>query len=289
MPNILRIQLMYLKRPAGRRHAFNAIPRRPATERGQLHTFGFNKGSRDVDFCTQTTKTAMPALEDLNAALRQLHAALPPYELAQEPVAVAAPTEPARKFKWAASTDNAYRFDPSTARPHSDIYSVDWRDAVGVEKSRSGSEGVFFVETRRGAVVVKSGRWAAPATLASLIALRLGVCAPASRIVSTSSEEGVTLLESLKAVDRVGTVVTSLFDLNVRHDQCPPLMLTVRMFSTWSCASTSSGTRWTGCPPTSPQRSLPPTRPLSRASSAPSWPSTSSATTGTSSSWLIPD
>lgn len=59
-------------------------------------------------------------------------------------------------------------------------------------RSESGAEGVFFVETPVGAIVVKGSRSLGSEFFASLLSLRLGVLAPRSRVLSTNSEEGLS-------------------------------------------------------------------------------------------------
>ncbi|XP_004345027.2 hypothetical protein CAOG_06278 [Capsaspora owczarzaki ATCC 30864] len=123
----------------------------------------------------------------------------------------AAPTT--RKFKWATSMDSTFKFDHATAIPHPDIADIQWStDVIGVDRSEGGAGGVFFVQTKRGAVVIKASRTLAPELFASLLCLRLQVAAPRSRVVSTSSEEGAQLLASLKQVDPSWRVITNLFD-----------------------------------------------------------------------------
>lgn len=63
------------------------------------------------------------------------------------------------KFKWQTSLDEQFKFDFATAVPKHDIGSMNYGDEVkGVMRSDAGAEGVFFVQTAGGAVVVKGSK-----------------------------------------------------------------------------------------------------------------------------------
>ena len=78
-----------------------------------------------------------------------------------------------KKYKWSTSLDSQFVFDFAAARPHQHLCAIQWDDNVkGIQRSESGSEvhpqgarqrsppqGVFFVDTADGALVIKAGCW----------------------------------------------------------------------------------------------------------------------------------
>lgn len=137
------------------------------------------------------------------------------------------------------SLDTAFVFDFKTASPREDIADIDWAndikvpepfrfDAVafecislflltvsaafpqGVERSDAGAEGVFFVETNKGAVVLKGSRSMAAEVYSSMLGLKLGIFCPAWRIIATASPEGQSMIKHLSDADPSGRVYLNL-------------------------------------------------------------------------------
>jgi hypothetical protein len=80
------------------------------------------------------------------------------------------------KYKWTTALDHAFVFDFATATPKTDVSQMCWgRDVVGVMRSDAGAEGVFFVQTTTGAVVLKGSRSIGPEVFSSLLGSALGV------------------------------------------------------------------------------------------------------------------
>eukprot|EP00730_Choanoeca_flexa_P013546 TRINITY_DN5442_c0_g1_i1.p1 TRINITY_DN5442_c0_g1~~TRINITY_DN5442_c0_g1_i1.p1 ORF type:complete len:414 (+),score=88.40 TRINITY_DN5442_c0_g1_i1:87-1328(+) len=115
------------------------------------------------------------------------------------------------KYKWSTSLDNQFKFNAKTAYMRSDIYNIDWHEGLlGVERSAAGAEGVFFVQTTTGALVVKGSRNLAAECFASMLALRVGVYCPPWRIIPMANAEGQSMLYYLGELDAMGRVATNI-------------------------------------------------------------------------------
>lgn len=89
-------------------------------------------------------------------------------------------SEPKKKTKWTTSLDTSFSIEFETAKPHPDINDIDWEEeeVVGVMRSDGGSEGLFFVETKRGVLIVKRSTNITAEVFASLLAMKLGLDTP---------------------------------------------------------------------------------------------------------------
>lgn len=95
------------------------------------------------------------------------------------------------KYKWSTTLDAQFVFDFKAAVPKETIGAMCWgRDVVGVMRSEAGAEGVFFVQTVTGAVVVKGSKSMAAEVFSSLLGTALGVFCPKWRVIATGSPEG---------------------------------------------------------------------------------------------------
>eukprot|EP00999_Lentomonas_sp_LEN2_P002787 NODE_655_length_1285_cov_93.278929_g616_i0.p1 GENE.NODE_655_length_1285_cov_93.278929_g616_i0~~NODE_655_length_1285_cov_93.278929_g616_i0.p1 ORF type:complete len:390 (-),score=102.73 NODE_655_length_1285_cov_93.278929_g616_i0:116-1231(-) len=119
-----------------------------------------------------------------------------------------------KKYKWATSLDNVFKFDHVNAVPRKDLEKIQWGTLKGVERSDNGAEGVFFAETPEGALVLKGSKSLAPELFSCLVNLRLGIYVPMFRVLDTNSKEGLEMLEILKIVDKTYQSTMSLFDLH---------------------------------------------------------------------------
>eukprot|EP00045_Choanoeca_perplexa_P007536 m.69247 g.69247 ORF g.69247 m.69247 type:complete len:414 (-) comp14111_c0_seq1:3162-4403(-) len=128
---------------------------------------------------------------------------------AAEPEAQAAAS--GKKYKWSTSLDSQFKFDAKQAYMRRDIYNIDWHEGLkGVQRSAAGAEGVFFVETSSGALVVKGSRNLASESFASMLALRVGVYCPPWRIITMANAEGQSMLHHLNELDSMGRVATNI-------------------------------------------------------------------------------
>mmetsp|Transcript_23442 Transcript_23442/g.61391 ORF Transcript_23442/g.61391 Transcript_23442/m.61391 type:complete len:403 (+) Transcript_23442:63-1271(+) len=118
------------------------------------------------------------------------------------------------KYKWATSLDSQFVFDFKRATPKQDVAAMCWgKDVVGVMRSDAGAEGVFFVQTSSGAVVLKGSRSMGPEVFSSLLGTALGVYCPPWRVIATGSPEGKELVAELAAKDASGRLKLNLGSL----------------------------------------------------------------------------
>jgi hypothetical protein len=103
--------------------------------------------------------------------------------------------------KWTVATDTAWKFDFEKMIAHPDLEHIDWMSAVGVQKSKGGSQGVYFVETPNGAVVVKGSNSIGAEMFCFLLAEKCGIPAPKCRIVPRESNEGELIYNKLVELD----------------------------------------------------------------------------------------
>jgi hypothetical protein len=96
-------------------------------------------------------------------------------------------------FNWA--------FDFSWPPAH-DIHAIDWKTATGVQRSSSGSEGVWFVSTKQGSVVVCSKSTIAIDMFSSNLSRRFGLNGPRMRCVRQQDEEGKLIFSTLLELDK---------------------------------------------------------------------------------------
>eukprot|EP00039_Didymoeca_costata_P019312 m.337022 g.337022 ORF g.337022 m.337022 type:complete len:402 (+) comp18025_c0_seq1:122-1327(+) len=115
-----------------------------------------------------------------------------------------------KKYKWSTSLDVQYKFDHDNARPREDISGIDWSKLEGVERSDAGAEGVYFVETDTGAIVLKGSRSIAPEAFSCLLGLKLGVLAPKFRVIDVAGDEGAAMMRNLGSLDISGRVNTTI-------------------------------------------------------------------------------
>lgn len=123
------------------------------------------------------------------------------------------PDEPvkASKFKWATSLDNQFKFDFKTATPKEDIAEIDWgKDIKGMERSEAGAEGVFFIETNSGALVLKGSRSMGAEVFSCLLGINLGIFCPRWRLIETGNFEGNAMFNRLTKMDTSGRLRTSI-------------------------------------------------------------------------------
>jgi len=137
---------------------------------------------------------------------------LPKKKEETKPASTAA-TSGEKKFKWATSLDTNFKFDFKGAIPVLDLSKIDWASTKGVERSESGAEGVFFVQTGEGAVVIKGSKSMAGEVFSSLLTMYFGISVPKCRILKNEGEEAHLMLESLKKVDPSWRIITNLYDL----------------------------------------------------------------------------
>lgn len=97
-------------------------------------------------------------------------------------------------------TDFSWEFDFTVAAA-GDIHRIDWSSASGVQRSSSGSEGVWFVSTAQGSVVVCSKSTVAIDLFSSALSRWFGLNAPAMRCVRQQDEEGRLLYSTLQRLD----------------------------------------------------------------------------------------
>eukprot|EP01137_Pigoraptor_chileana_P002398 Opistho-2@41187 len=123
------------------------------------------------------------------------------------------PKDPPKRFKWATSLDYTFKFDFANAIPMECVPSVTWDESIkGVDRSASGSGGVFFVDTSGGALVIKGSKQIATELFASMVCLRFAIHTPCSLVVATDSHFGAAMLARLKTLDKTGRLVLSLHD-----------------------------------------------------------------------------
>lgn len=137
----------------------------------------------------------------------------------RRPVVAGAPKNPVRK-KWEVKSESDFQFD-FQSDPHPDIENIDWSTATGVERSKGGSQGVYFVSTPKGAVVVKGSMGIGAEVFGSVLANRLSLKSPKNRIISMNTEakddsgEGYTCYQKLCVLDQAQpinrTVHSALF------------------------------------------------------------------------------
>lgn len=115
------------------------------------------------------------------------------------------------RFKWKTALDDTFTFNFATASPREDVATIDWSSEVrGVERSEAGAEGVFFVETTKGAVVLKGSRSMAGECFSALLGLELGIFSPQWRIIATGAGEGTAMVKFLGEADPSGRVTVNL-------------------------------------------------------------------------------
>jgi len=122
-----------------------------------------------------------------------------------------------KKFKWSvASLDDNFKFDHSKAVGAVDLNAIDWSpNAIkGIERSDNGSEGLFFVQTTSGALVVKRSKAIGSELFCTCLALKLGIQSPLMRIVHTTDEYGIRMLMTLVGKDPMGRVRATLYEQN---------------------------------------------------------------------------
>lgn len=109
-----------------------------------------------------------------------------------------------RKYKgkqWSVvRTDQEWQFD-FDSESVTDLYGIDWEKAVGVQKSRDGSQGVYFVSTPQGAVVVKGSNSSVCETFCAIVAEKFSIRAPKCRVVVRKSAEGALIYDSIVTLD----------------------------------------------------------------------------------------
>lgn len=137
----------------------------------------------------------------------------------RRPVDPKAPNNPVKK-KWEVKSESDFSFD-FQSDPHQDIENIDWSTATGVERSKGGSQGVYFVATPAGALVVKGSMGIGAEVFGSVLANRLGLKSPKNRIISMNTEakddtgEGYTCYQKLCELDQAQpinrTVHSALF------------------------------------------------------------------------------
>jgi hypothetical protein len=103
--------------------------------------------------------------------------------------------------KWEVATEASWKFDFEHAKAHQDLYNVNWNSALGVQKSKGGSQGVYFVDTPDGAVVVKGSNSLGAEMFCFSLAVKCGIPAPKCRIVARESEEGQLIYSKLIELD----------------------------------------------------------------------------------------
>jgi hypothetical protein len=85
----------------------------------------------------------------------------------------------------------------------------------GVERAAGGSEGLFFVDhATSGAVIVKRSKALGSEIFCTLLALRLGVRTPLTRVVNSSAPDGLRMLTTLLKKDPLGRVASTLYEQN---------------------------------------------------------------------------
>jgi hypothetical protein len=86
--------------------------------------------------------------------------------------------------------------------PIKDIDNIEWKNALGVQRSSSGSEGVWFVSTPQGSVVVCSKSTIAIDMFSSSLSRRFGLNSPRMRCVRQQDEEGKLIYSTLLSLDQ---------------------------------------------------------------------------------------
>eukprot|EP00041_Stephanoeca_diplocostata_P016054 m.312304 g.312304 ORF g.312304 m.312304 type:complete len:397 (+) comp20238_c0_seq9:270-1460(+) len=115
------------------------------------------------------------------------------------------------KYKWATSLDTQFEFDFKSATPKEDITDIKWRTGIkGIMRSEAGAEGVFFVETDAGAVVLKGSRSMGAEIYSCLLGTKLGIFCPRWRLIPLKSSEGSAMLAGLSEKDTSGRVRVNL-------------------------------------------------------------------------------
>jgi hypothetical protein len=108
------------------------------------------------------------------------------------------------KFKWQTVLDTPPVFDP-TEIGMADISKIEWSpdNVKQITRSSSGSQGVFFVQSKQGTSVLKAPYASFHSEVtSSLLSVILGIKTPRLRIIETQSNEGIALLNTIKVVDR---------------------------------------------------------------------------------------
>lgn len=98
-------------------------------------------------------------------------------------------------------TDIEWKFDFFKLQSIHSLERISWKAALGIQKSTSGSSGVYFVELPEGAVVVKGSSSIGGEMFCSMLGQELGLPAPQCRILRRDSEEGRCMYESLVELD----------------------------------------------------------------------------------------
>ncbi|KAL6067313.1 hypothetical protein QOT17_008932 [Balamuthia mandrillaris] len=128
---------------------------------------------------------------------------------------------PKRKFKWATAVDEHYRFDPRNAVAFPDLSLLPWWNSPstsqenelvlkGIAFSEGGSEGVFFLDTSQGAVVLKGSRHLATEAFAHLLCLKCHVFSPRLLPVRLQAEGPSAMLAALLDLDQTYLVASKL-------------------------------------------------------------------------------
>jgi hypothetical protein len=85
----------------------------------------------------------------------------------------------------------------------------------GVERAAGGSEGLFFVDhVNSGAIIVKRSKALGSEIFCTLLALRLGVRTPFTRVISSTAKDGLRMLTTLVKKDTLGRVASTLYEQN---------------------------------------------------------------------------
>lgn len=85
----------------------------------------------------------------------------------------------------------------------------------GVERAAGGSEGLFFVDhAKSGAIIVKRSKALGSEIFCTLLALRLGVRTPFTRIINSTAKDGLRMLMTLLKKDSLGRVASTLYEQN---------------------------------------------------------------------------
>ena len=102
--------------------------------------------------------------------------------------------------RWTVETESSFSFD-FTSKCHPDLENIDWKSATGVQKSSGGSQGVYFVATPAGSLVVKGAMGVAPELFGQRMAESIGLNCPKCRVVTRETSEGQLIYNSLCTLD----------------------------------------------------------------------------------------
>jgi len=122
----------------------------------------------------------------------------------------------AKTSKWSTSLDNVFKIDFLNAKPFpfpqvADSPNIDFANLKleGVQRAEGGTEGLFFVSTTDGVMIVKRSFNIASEILAGRLAHTLGIYSPKVYPLDLYSSGGEALYNSMTAVEKTGRVTTT--------------------------------------------------------------------------------